>query len=151
NVAAVLRGKGKLADEWVVIGAHYDHVGYGCTGEMPNNVGKLHPGADDNASGSAGILITARRLADEYAKAGDADLRSILLVTFSAEEAGLFGSQYLVDHLPMPKESISLMINMDMIGRRRGDKLLIQGAMTADSLSDLLQPHYDSSGLKIFA
>ena len=152
NVAAVLRGKGKLADEWVVIGAHYDHLGYGYTGMMSqSNAGKLHPGADDNASGSAGVLITAKRLADEYAKAGDADLRSILFVTFSAEEAGLFGSQYLVEHLPMPKESISLMINMDMIGRLRGDKLLVQGASTADGLSDLLQPHYDSSGLKIFA
>lgn len=151
NVAGILRGKGALADQWVVIGAHYDHLGYGYTGmRSPSNAGKLHPGADDNASGTAGVLITARRMALDYDKAGaNANLRSIVFITFSAEEAGLLGSKYFVDHPPIPADATTLMINMDMIGRLRSDNLLVQGASTAEGLADLLKPLYESSGLRI--
>jgi aminopeptidase YwaD len=152
NVAAVLRGKGSLADEWVVIGAHYDHVGFGYTGAMPANVGQLHPGADDNASGTAAVLIAAKRLSEKYAKAASGEnLRSILFMGFGAEEAGLHGSRYFVEHSPISMGAINLMINMDMVGRLRSDSLLIQGTGTADNFPALLKPIFEQSGLKISA
>jgi aminopeptidase YwaD len=150
NVAAVLRGKGNLADQWVVIGAHYDHVGFGYTGARPQNVGKLHPGADDNASGTAAVLIAAKRLSQNYADSSDgANLRSVMFVAFSAEEAGLFGSKKFVDDNPIDPKSINLMINMDMIGRLRSNNLLVQGTGTAEGLATLCKPHFEKSGLTI--
>jgi len=150
NVAGVLRGKGDLADQWIVIGAHYDHVGYGYTGAMPDNIGKLHPGADDNASGTAGLLLAAKRLVRGYGEAGDnANLRSVMFVGFSAEEAGLYGSKFLVENFPVKATDISLMINMDMIGRLRSNNLLAQGTGTAEGFEEMLKPHFESSGMKI--
>lgn len=152
NVAAVLRGKGSLADEWIVIGAHYDHVGYGYTGAMPANIGQLHPGADDNASGTAAVLIAARRLSEKYSKSGDGkNLRSIMFMGFGAEEAGLHGSRYFVENSPISMGAINLMINMDMVGRLRSDNLLIQGTGTAENFPALLKPIFEQSGLKISA
>ena len=69
NVGGVLRGKGTLADEWLIIGAHYDHVGMGYFGADPQNRGKLHPGADDNASGTSAMLCTAHALHDQIGRA----------------------------------------------------------------------------------
>lgn len=150
NVGGIIRGKGDLADQWIIIGAHYDHVGTGYTGARQGNVGKIHPGADDNASGTAGVLIAAKRLMRDYEQAGkDAHLRSILLTTFSAEEAGLFGSKYMAKHLPMPTEKVDLMINMDMIGRLRSDNLLVQGLGTGDGMEQMFQKQFESSGLTI--
>jgi hypothetical protein len=152
NVGGVLRGKGSLADEWIVIGGHYDHLGFGYTGAMPNNVGQLHPGADDNASGVAAVLIAARRLAKHYDALPDgANVRSIMFLAFGAEEAGLHGSKFFVDNLPISTGSISLMINMDMVGRLRSDNLMVQGTGTAKGFDGLLRPHFESSGLKIAA
>src|SRR5690606_12448525 len=69
NIGGVLPGRGELADEWLVIGAHYDHVGFGHFGTAPSNRGQLHPGADDNASGTSALLVLARRFADAYREA----------------------------------------------------------------------------------
>jgi hypothetical protein len=153
NIGAVLPGKGSLADEWLVIGAHYDHVGYGYTGARPENIGKLHPGADDNASGTSGLLVTASRMAENYAEAeaaeGDDHLRSVLFLAFSGEEAGLHGSKHYVANPTIPADRISLMINMDMIGRLRSDNLSVQGTGTAEGFADILKPHFDASGLTI--
>ena len=81
NVAGVLRGRGKVADEWIVVGAHFDHVGFGYFGANPANAGKLHPGADDNASGTSAMLCMAQAAADFYAsKDAPADLRSVLFI-----------------------------------------------------------------------
>src|SRR5262249_14783677 len=66
NVGAILPGKGKLADEFVIIGSHYDHVGYGYFGSMSNSRGVIHPGADDNASGTSGNLLLAKKLSEAY-------------------------------------------------------------------------------------
>ncbi|HBS28778.1 MAG TPA: hypothetical protein DEB06_04860, partial [Phycisphaerales bacterium] len=91
NVGAVLRGRGALADRFIIIGAHYDHVGYGFVGgARPANVGALHPGADDNASGTAAILKLARALA----ASPNRPKRSILFNFVTAEEYGLLGSKY---------------------------------------------------------
>ena len=152
NVAAVLRGKGSLADEWVVIGGHYDHVGFGYTGAMPANVGQLHPGADDNASGTGAVLIAVKRLSEKYSKAGaNENLRSILFMGFGAEEAGLHGSRYFVENSPISMGAINLMINMDMVGRLRSDSLLVQGTGTAENFPALLKPIFERSDLKIAA
>ena len=95
NVGGILRGRGALADEWIVISAHHDHVGDGSLGGInPRNRGQMHPGADDNASGTAGVLVMARKVSESYASAAEKDLRSVLFLTFDAEEMGLVGSRH---------------------------------------------------------
>ncbi len=150
NVGGVLAGKGTLADKWIIIGGHYDHVGYGYTGTRPENVGRLHPGADDNASGTAGVLVLAQRLSEQYAAAGDdANLRSILFMAFGAEEAGLRGSRYYVEHPTIAAEDISAMINMDMIGRLRSESVSVGGTGTAEQFDEILTPRFLASGLTV--
>ncbi|MHC5023089.1 MAG: M28 family peptidase, partial [Planctomycetota bacterium] len=150
NAGAVLRGRGGVADEWIVIGGHYDHLGYGRSGSMPGGRGQLHPGADDNASGTAGVLILAERLKAFYDDAApDADLRSILFIGFGAEEVGLNGSAHYVNHPTVPVEQITLMINMDMIGRLRNDELMVGGSGTAVELNSMLETYGRASGLTL--
>lgn len=149
NVGAVLKGSGALADEWVVIGAHYDHLGYGYFGSRDRNPeGKLHCGADDNASGTSGVLMVAKWLS-ESAKAMPADQprRSILFLLFSAEESGLEGSKFYCEHPIAPIEKHAFMINMDMIGRVREGKCDIESASSARGLQDWLKPYLDASGM----
>lgn len=151
NVGGVLRGKGALADQYLVIGAHYDHVGYGYVGgARPSNQGQLHPGADDNASGTAALLMLARRLSEFYASLPEgAEARSILFLAFTAEEMGLLGSDYFVKNSPIPSESIYAMINIDMVGRLGDLGLEIGGVGTAEGFEDLIRPAIDASGLKV--
>lgn len=149
NVGGVLRGHGEFADQWLIIGGHYDHVGIGeLRGVMPGNRGQLHPGADDNASGTAAVMTLAKLMAEEYDKApSDADLRSVLFLAFDAEEQGLHGSRHYADHPTMPYEKITAMLNFDMIGRLRNNNVMILGARTAEGLEELLTEHVESSGL----
>jgi hypothetical protein len=150
NIGGVLRGRGELAEKWIVIGGHYDHVGYGYTGAQPDNVGRLHPGADDNASGTAGVMVLARRFAKAYAEAGEeANLRSILFLAFAGEEAGLQGSRHYVEHPTVQAADISAMINMDMIGRLRDGQLSVGGTGTATQFAEILTPLFLESGLTI--
>ncbi|MFO0003112.1 MAG: M28 family peptidase, partial [bacterium] len=128
NVAGVVRGKGKLADEWVIVGAHFDHVGFGYFGTAPQYTGQLHPGADDNASGTSAMLCVAQAIADLYGgKDAPADARSVLFMGFDAEESGLRGSRWYVEHPTVPGDKVSMMINMDMVGRLRSDDLSVGG------------------------
>lgn len=150
NVGAILPGRGDLADEWVIIGAHYDHVGHGQLGGIRGNAGRLHPGADDNASGTAGVLVLARMLAKAYEDAGpDADLRSIYFLNFDAEEMGLHGSRRFVVDPPISLDDTSLLLNMDMIGRLRDDELTVFGVGTGDELTDIMREHADASDLEV--
>jgi hypothetical protein len=151
NVAGLLPGRGGLRDEYIVIGAHYDHVGYGPTGVIDaRNMGKLHPGADDNASGTSGVLILAEKLAGAYAALPEnAEARSIIFIGFTAEEGGLNGSRHFVNNPPVPLEAIDLMINMDMIGRLRESKLDVDGVQSAEGFYDWLKPFFDESGLTV--
>ena len=152
NVGGVLRGRGPLAGEWLVVGAHFDHVGYGLFGADPANRGQLHPGADDNASGTAGLLVLARRLKETYdAAPADANLRSVLFLGFSAEESGLDGSRHWVKNPSLPADRITAMFNMDMIGRLRSDDLNVGGLGSAAGLDAKLAPHFEASGLTIHA
>ena len=152
NVIGMLPGKGALADEFIVVGAHLDHLGQGAFGSRDRaNAGRLlHPGADDNASGSAGIILIADKMARSYASAADsANLRSVLFMGFSAEESGLNGSNYYANHPIAPIEKHVLMMNFDMIGRIKDRRLSLSGAGTGAGLGEFLEPIVDASALEI--
>jgi hypothetical protein len=149
NVGAVLPGRGALADQYIVIGAHFDHLGMGSFGSRDRNArGNLHPGADDNASGTAAMLILADRLGEAY-RTLEGDARSILFIGFDAEESGLNGSRFYVRNPIVPAEQHYLMINLDMIGRLREGKLEAHGVGTGEGLLELCRPHFAASGLTI--
>ncbi|MEM9416045.1 MAG: M28 family peptidase [Planctomycetota bacterium] len=140
NIGGILPGVGELAGEVVIIGAHYDHIGYGDIGSRaPRRRGEIHPGADDNASGTAGLVILARHMAD-FARANpDTPRRTILFTSFAGEERGLHGSRFETENAeswPFALEDISGMINMDMIGRLRDDRLIIYTAETGEQWAD---------------
>lgn len=152
NVGGVLRGRGALADEYVVVGAHYDHVGFGDFGSRdPNGRGKLHPGADDNASGTSGMLLVAARMAERYKSLPEgASARSVLFLGFSAEESGLEGSAYYTRHMIAPREKHYYMLNLDMIGRLRdAPPMEAMGVGSAEGLAEWIQPYFDSAGFAI--
>jgi Zn-dependent M28 family amino/carboxypeptidase len=117
NIGAVISGTDSaLRNEFIVIGAHYDHVGRSRTLSLdPENEDAVRPGADDNASGTAAVMELGRRLAARPPR------RSVLLVHFDAEELGLFGSSLFVSAPPVSRRQMKLMLNLDMVGRlRRG-------------------------------
>ena len=150
NVGGILRGRGDLADEWIVISAHHDHVGDGTLGGINRrNRGRMHPGADDNASGTAGVLVMARKVSESYASAAEKDLRSVLFLTFDAEEMGLVGSRHFANDPSIPPEQITMVFNMDMVGRLRGDNLSVLGTATAEGLQEILRPHFERSDLTV--
>lgn len=149
NIGGLLPGRGHLADQYIVIGAHLDHLGMGYFGSR-SGPGKLHPGADDNASGSSGVLLMAEKLAQAYTEIPDeTPLRTILFITFSAEESGLIGSRYYVNNPIVPKEQHVLMVNFDMIGRIKNDRLSVSGMDTAEGLAQWIQPYFDESDLEV--
>lgn len=151
NVGAILPGAGNLAEQFIVIGAHYDHLGYGYFGSRADSPrGRIHFGADDNASGTSGLLLVAQHLARAYADMPkDQPRRSILFLAFSSEESGLVGSRFYTKHMIVPRDAHDIMINMDMIGRLRDDKVELQGVGTAEGLDGWIKPYLDGSGLKI--
>jgi aminopeptidase YwaD len=132
NVAAYLAGE---SPEYVIIGAHFDHLGLGTFSSLaPDQAGKaIHPGADDNASGTAGVIELAR-----YFAARPKPKRGILFLNFSGEEMGLLGSAAYVAHPTLPLERAVAMINMDMIGRVREGKVFVGGTATGTTLKALL-------------
>lgn len=137
NVVGIVPGNGSLKDEWLVIGAHYDHLGMGGSNSnsMVPEVEEIHNGADDNASGTAGVI----ELAEFYGHIKSADnQRSILFITFGSEEVGLLGSSYFTENPLIPLENIVAMINMDMIGRPENNSLIIGGAGTSSIWKDLI-------------
>lgn len=150
NVAGLLAGRGALRDQYVVVGGHYDHVGYGFFGSRGGFVGQLHPGADDNASGTAGVLLAAERMAKEYAELPEsAQARSVIFVVFSAEESGLVGAREFVRALPVPADKVYAMLNMDMIGRVRKGIVDVAGVGSAEGFGQILAPHFERSGLNV--
>jgi aminopeptidase YwaD len=132
NVAAYLPGE---TDEFVVVGAHYDHLGLGDEHSLsPSLIGTVHPGADDNASGTAGVIELAR-----WATRQPKPKRGILFLTFAGEELGLLGSEWFVNHPTYPLEKAVAMINMDMIGRIREGKIYLSGSGTGSTFPKLLE------------
>ena len=133
NVLAWLPGQ---SDEYIIVGAHYDHLGRGNVDSLaPSQIGQIHPGADDNASGTAGVLELARLLAPQRGQLK----RSILFMNFSGEEFGLLGSAAWVNAPTRPLEKAVAMINMDMIGRIQDDKVYIGGIGTGSTFKSVLE------------
>lgn len=118
---------------WGVIGAHYDHLGYGDENSLFRGEPEIHNGADDNASGVAGMLELSERFAQSKQN------KSLLFAAFSGEEKGLWGSNQFCKSPTVPLESIDYMINFDMIGRLRGDTLAVYGTGTSPRWMELLE------------
>ncbi|MGK3988926.1 M20/M25/M40 family metallo-hydrolase [Sorangium sp. So ce136] len=133
NVVGLLpaRDGSPHAGEYIVLGAHYDHLGFGGNSySRAPGVHAVHPGADDNASGTAMLLEVARRLAALPTRPD----RNVLFIAFGAEELGTIGSRHFVDHPPAAlagMKPVVAMINADMVGRMREDKLLVDGLGTS--------------------
>jgi Tol biopolymer transport system component len=137
NVAGIIPGRGPLANEVVVLGAHYDHLGYGGKGSMKPNDTAIHNGADDNASGTAAALVAAQRL--NALLKNVSNHRTIVVAFFSAEETGLGGSSYFVQHSPVPIGKVVAMINLDMVGALRENKLVALGSESAPEWKSLIE------------
>lgn len=143
NVIGVLQGSDpKLMDQTIVIGAHYDHLGRGGEGSLAPHPGEIHHGADDNASGVAGVLELARIFTSQRPR----PKRTLVFITFSGEEEGLLGSSYYVNHPIEPLANTVAMINMDMIGRMKDRKLIIGGVGTAKEWRDLINLENTAQG-----
>lgn len=133
NVIAVLPGTdATLRDEYVIVGAHYDHLGSGGTSSLAPGVEEIHNGADDNASGVAALLDVATRLAADPPK------RSVLFLAFTGEESGLLGSAFWVGQPTSPLDGAIAMLNMDMVGRLGDGPLIVYGTGTAHEWEPLL-------------
>jgi hypothetical protein len=142
NVEAYLPGQ---TQEYVIIGAHYDHLGLGDEHSLaPSQIGTIHPGADDNASGTAGVIELAR-----WFSTRPKPKRGILFVTFAGEELGLLGSSWFVNHPLLPLQNAVAMINMDMIGRIREGKVYVNGSGTGSSLPKLIEEIPAPAGLHL--
>ena len=143
NVLAYLPGK---SDEYVIIGAHYDHLGRGDSNSLaPSQIGQIHPGADDNGSGTAGVLELARLLAPMKGRLP----RGILFMSFAGEELGLLGSAEWVQHPTHPLDKAVAMLNMDMIGRIKDEKVYVGGVGTGSTFKALFEQDQPQSGFKL--
>ena len=148
NVIGILEGSDpQLKQEAIVIGAHYDHLGTGGEGSLAPREGEVHHGADDNASGVAAVLELARILSAERAQVR----RTIIFIAFSGEEEGLIGSNFYVNHPVVPLAETVAMINMDMIGRLKENKLIIGGVGTAAEWREMIAAANTSQGMNVAA
>ncbi len=137
NIVGYIEGSDPVArKQVVVVGAHYDHLGKGKYGSMAGRAGKgkIHPGADDNASGTAGVL----EIAEAFTEKGIRPKRTIVFVCFGAEEIGLVGSAYYCKHPRFPLENTVAMLNMDMISRNDPDKVIVYGVTLSPQLDKLV-------------
>ena len=140
NVLGLIRGR---LDQVIVIGAHYDHLGTESTGSLARGAsGQIHNGADDNASGTAGLLDLVRQFS------GTRPRRGLLFIAFAGEEMGLLGSRHYSEHPTFPLEQTMAMINLDMIGRSKGD-LEVGGVGTAAGFREVLDSARETSELRL--
>jgi hypothetical protein len=147
NVIGVLPGKdADRRNEIVIVGAHYDHLGLGKFGSLdPDSTGSVHNGADDNASGIAAL----ERIASVLAASPPA--RTVVFIAFSGEEEGVLGSTYYVHNPLFPMSAVTSMINLDMVGRLRSDRLIVYGVETAKEFPALLDSLNASAGFDLKA
>jgi hypothetical protein len=142
NVMAYLPGK---TGEYVIVGAHYDHLGLGDEHSLaPSQIGQIHHGADDNASGTAGVIELARWFSKQPQQQ-----RGILFMTFAGEELGLLGSAYYASHPILPLDKAVTMLNMDMIGRVKDGKIYVNGMGTGSTLDAIVAATPVPPGLKL--
>ncbi|TWT58158.1 Aminopeptidase YwaD precursor [Thalassoglobus neptunius] len=145
NVVGVLEGEGPNSDETIVIGAHFDHLGRGGEGSLMPNSKEIHNGADDNASGTAGLLELARRLG----KREQPLPRRIVFIAFNGEERGLLGAYEYVANPLFPLEKTVAMFNMDMIGRLVDDKLTVFGSGTSSVWETIIDAAAEKQALQL--
>ena len=138
NVVGLIQsGNRKYRNEYVVVGAHFDHLGMGGAGtgsRKPDTTG-IHSGADDNASGTSGLLEIAHKLVSQKSRLK----RSVILVGFDAEEKGLLGAKYFVENPLIDLQNIVTMINLDMIGRMKDSSITVGGVGTSPIFEPLLK------------
>ncbi len=146
NVIATLEGADPaLKREWVVVGAHYDHLGHGgVPGSLAPGEKAIHNGADDNASGVAAMLWVAEQVA-----AGPRPARSVAFIAFTGEESGLLGSAYYTANPTSGTDPVVAMINLDMVGRLGDGPLIVYGVGTAEEWMALLEPAADRAGVEV--
>jgi hypothetical protein len=147
NVIMLLPGEDEqLKNEYVIIGAHFDHLGMGGQSSRARDTVAVHHGADDNASGVAGMV----ELAEKFALTKGSHKRSMIFIAFSGEESGLLGSKHFTDNSPADLSKVNAMINLDMVGRLRDSSALqVGGVGTATGLKDLVKSLCDTSLLKL--
>jgi len=145
NVIGVLEGTGPHAEETIVIGAHFDHLGRGGEGSLAGASTEIHNGADDNASGTAGLLQLARRLGGRKQPLP----RRLVFIAFTGEERGLLGSQHYVGSPVFPLDKTIAMFNLDMIGRMEDHKLIVFGTGTSSRWNDLVDVFAARCGLTL--
>ncbi len=146
NVVGTLPGRGNLADETVVIGAHFDHVGMGEFGSLAPGTLAIHNGADDNASGTSAMLRVAGNLVRYFSsESAPTDHRRIVFIAFTGEERGLLGSKHYIKQPRYPLSSTVAMINMDMVGRLRDNELTIYGTGSSAGFKSLLMEVNESA------
>jgi Zn-dependent M28 family amino/carboxypeptidase len=146
NVLGAITGTDpQLRNQWVIVGAHYDHLGLGDRHSLaPSQIGQIHHGADDNASGTSGVLEVARMVARTKQLK-----RSVLFMTFAGEELGLLGSSYFANHITVPLDNVAAMINMDMIGRLQNDRLFVGGIGTSPKFKPAVEDINKQVGLTL--
>lgn len=148
NVVGVLDGKGALAEQTVIVGAHYDHVGMGGFGSLAPGTIAVHNGADDNASGTAVLLSSVSSIQERLAES--TSHRRVVFIAFTGEERGLLGSEYYVRNPRFPLESTVAMINLDMVGRLRDNDLTVYGTGTAVEMDEIVEAANRATGFKLF-
>lgn len=140
NVLAMFRGaEADRGQEVIIVGAHYDHVGYGNRRNSRGPIGYIHNGADDNASGTAGLIEIARAMAT----LNHPPKRTILLAAWDAEEMGMLGSKHWMNYPTVDRHRVVFLLNMDMIGRLRANQLTVLGSRSAYGLRRRLASHND--------
>ncbi len=146
NIIGVIDGEGDLAEETLVIGGHYDHLGMGAFGSRSPNRGKeIHNGADDNATGTAGIMELVRRFQSRDGK----PKRRLVFICFTAEEMGLLGAQHYVANPVYPLKDTIAMVNYDMIGWLRDDKLTVYDWESSPEFAGALDRANEGMGLNL--
>ena len=142
NVVALLPPQELTDDtEYVIVGAHYDHIGYGEIGSLARKgeEGQIHNGADDNASGTAVVLELATTLSDVYQRHPEKFRRGIIFALWSGEELGLIGSTYFANAPVVPLEKVAAYVNFDMVGRLRENRLILQGVGSSSVWTKLIE------------
>jgi hypothetical protein len=146
NVLGMIPGSDpRLKDEIIVVGAHYDHIGFGRRNNSYGPYGKVHPGADDNASGTSALM----ELAEAFSFLPDPPKRSILIAAWDAEEIGLYGSKHWVSHPTVPLQKVVACFNLDMIGHLRGDHVYVYGSRSGSGWRRIVSRQNQESGLQI--
>ena len=146
NVFGIVRGTDPaLRNQYVVVGAHFDHLGTNTMFAADPRAPGVRLGADDNASGSAAVLELARLIARSPTK------RSVIFAHFSGEEEGTLGSMYMVEHMPVPIDSVDAMLNFDMVGRMKNDRLIVFGVATSPELPGIVNDANATVQLRVAA